>query len=202
MPEYKLSLTLLALFTSKERALEIQGDLLEESRERGKGWFYTNVFLTTFALYLRAFMQAPLKTLLIALVIGEFLFLFIWLGADYINRPFFEFPVYLQWLSHNTQFFFFIFMPIFSYLVGVILTRVAKGSGIKILMTSMFVFCLLFGSMFIYSIITLPPFVDTTEQIGWVFISILYFLGLIALPMLFGGIQIARAAGSKRSRLT
>lgn len=42
--------TLLTLFTSPEEALSIEGDLLEESRTRGRSWFWTHVVGTTLAL--------------------------------------------------------------------------------------------------------------------------------------------------------
>ena len=45
MPESRSSwsLALLALFTTPERAASIEGDLLEEARLRGRGWFWSQV---------------------------------------------------------------------------------------------------------------------------------------------------------------
>lgn len=46
-----IALVLLALFTSNDKAAEIEGDLLEQSRTRGKLWFWWQVKLTCIALF-------------------------------------------------------------------------------------------------------------------------------------------------------
>lgn len=201
MPEYKLSLTLLSLFTGTDRALEIQGDLLEESREHGRVWFYTHVWLTTFALYGRAFMQAPLKTMVVSVVLGDLLFLIFWFEAYYINQPYHRFPEFLQWLGFGTGYFFFLFMPAISYLSGVILVKVANRIGVKILVTSLLVFVLLVASIFVYSLLTVPTATNKVEVIGFFLTGIAYILGLIAFPMIVGAIQALRRRENKQARL-
>lgn len=51
--------SLLSLFTSRQRAAEIEGDLIEESRYEGIFWFRFHVFATTFALFRESFKKAP-----------------------------------------------------------------------------------------------------------------------------------------------
>ena len=51
MPKPSLALALLSLFTTPEKATEIEGDLLEQSRCYGKLWFVSHVVLTTVALF-------------------------------------------------------------------------------------------------------------------------------------------------------
>jgi hypothetical protein len=51
---------LLSLFTSRDRAEAIAGDLAEERSVRGSAWFWFHVVGTTFALFRRAFASAPL----------------------------------------------------------------------------------------------------------------------------------------------
>ena len=51
---------LLSLFTDRDRAESIAGDLIEERDGRGALWFWFHVFGTTFALFMSALASAPL----------------------------------------------------------------------------------------------------------------------------------------------
>lgn len=198
MPEYKVSLTLLSLFTSTDRALEIQGDLLEESREYGKLWFYTNVGLTTFALYLRAFMKAPLKTLLVSVVLGEMLLLLFWFGPYYINQPYHRFPEYLEWLSFEQEYFYFIFMPLFSCLYGASLIGLIRTIGAQVLVTSFLVFALLIFTIYGTSLLYVPEsVVEMSALFGGLLLGGMYLLSLVMLPMLIGGYQLFRMKNNR-----
>lgn len=53
---------LLSLFTTRERAESIAGDLAEERDVRGSAWFWFHVFRTTFALFTSALTSAPATT--------------------------------------------------------------------------------------------------------------------------------------------
>jgi hypothetical protein len=57
-----VSLILLALFTSDERASEIWGDLREESQTHGRVWFWSHVVRTAGALCWSGFRRAPFRT--------------------------------------------------------------------------------------------------------------------------------------------
>lgn len=57
-----VSLTLLSLFTSPERASEIWGDLKEEAATRGRIWFGSHVVRTAFALCWNGFRRTPFRT--------------------------------------------------------------------------------------------------------------------------------------------
>jgi len=50
---------LLSLFTARERAESIAGDLIEERDVRGSAWFWLNVVRTTFALFASTLANAP-----------------------------------------------------------------------------------------------------------------------------------------------
>lgn len=65
MPKPKLSLSfaLLTLFTSRERAESIQGDLIEEAHIRGPGWFWSHLILTTGALCWEGVVRSPFAML-------------------------------------------------------------------------------------------------------------------------------------------
>lgn len=63
--------TLLSLFTTQQRATEIEGDLLEESTTRGPVWFAYHVTSVTLALFKESCKEAPLRlALLTALATG------------------------------------------------------------------------------------------------------------------------------------
>jgi hypothetical protein len=65
------ALTVLALFTTADRAAEIEGDLLEQSRSRGRVWFWLHVKLTCVALFFYALRQETGKLLLFSYAIYE-----------------------------------------------------------------------------------------------------------------------------------
>lgn len=54
---------LLSLFTTRDRAESIAGDLTEERDVRGSAWFWVHVFRTTFALFTSALGSAPATAL-------------------------------------------------------------------------------------------------------------------------------------------
>jgi hypothetical protein len=53
--------TLLSLFTTEQRAAEIEGDLIEEGAYRGRSWFTIHVIGTALALFKESYRQAPLR---------------------------------------------------------------------------------------------------------------------------------------------
>jgi hypothetical protein len=52
---------LLSLFTTEQRATEIEGDLLEEATCRGRSWFAIHLIGTALALFKESYRQAPLR---------------------------------------------------------------------------------------------------------------------------------------------
>jgi hypothetical protein len=56
----------LSLFTTADRSASIVGDLAEESRTRGVGWFWLQVARTGLALCFRSVSSAPIRSLLLA----------------------------------------------------------------------------------------------------------------------------------------
>lgn len=59
-----LALVLLSLFTTSDKAAEIEGDLLEQSRRHGRLWFWLQVKLTCVALFFHNVRAEPGKLLL------------------------------------------------------------------------------------------------------------------------------------------
>lgn len=75
MSDLSLSFSLLTLFTSPERAVSIQGDLIEEAQSRGRGWFWSQILRTTGALCWKGIARTPLAILGLALSGGAVWFL-------------------------------------------------------------------------------------------------------------------------------
>ena len=88
---------LLSLFTTRDRAESIAGDLIEERDVRGSAWFWVHVFRTTFALFTSALASAPVSalalgalgfvlfvTLAFAGVAAVFLFPFLGSGVSWV----------------------------------------------------------------------------------------------------------------------
>ncbi len=61
MSKLSLSLALLTLFTSPERAASIQGDLTEGAQTRGRIWFWSQVFRATGVRCLKGFPRSPFE---------------------------------------------------------------------------------------------------------------------------------------------
>jgi hypothetical protein len=56
-----LALFFLSLYTTTQRASEIEGDLIETSAYRGRSWFITHVVGTTFRLFIESYKRAPFR---------------------------------------------------------------------------------------------------------------------------------------------
>jgi hypothetical protein len=64
--------TLLSLFTSRQHAAEIEGDLIEEAASRGRAWFAYHLIGITFALFLESCKEAPLRLALLSVLATAF----------------------------------------------------------------------------------------------------------------------------------
>ncbi len=73
MPDTERGQTLLALFTSADRAEGIAGDLTEDHADRGSIWFWRQILKTAVALWGSTLTGAPLRTLALV-VVGCWLF--------------------------------------------------------------------------------------------------------------------------------
>lgn len=91
MHDTTFALTVLALFTTAERAAEIEGDLLEQSRIHGRTWFWMQIVLTCIALFFHGLRQGVGGTLLFSYAIYELLFKFGW----WVLRP-------MRWMLART----------------------------------------------------------------------------------------------------
>lgn len=71
MHKITFALVVLSLFTSNEKAAEVEGDLLEQARSRGRIWFWWQLKFVCIALFLHALRQETGKLLLLSYAIYE-----------------------------------------------------------------------------------------------------------------------------------
>lgn len=78
MSDATFVLAFLSLFTSVERAAEIEGDLLEQAGTQRRLWFVGQVLVTGFVLFLHGIRQQPGKLLLFSYAVYELTVNFNW----------------------------------------------------------------------------------------------------------------------------
>jgi hypothetical protein len=71
MTEPNLTQSLLTLFTTPEKAEEIEGDFIEQAPAHGRLWLRVQLVQTWFALAFAAFRQEPVHTILLSYAIYE-----------------------------------------------------------------------------------------------------------------------------------
>jgi hypothetical protein len=86
MPDTTFAQSLLALFTTPDRAAEIEGDLLEQRRERGSLWFAWQVIATSATLCLAGLRQRGGLLLLIAYATYELVLKLNWMVLLPVKR--------------------------------------------------------------------------------------------------------------------
>ena len=127
---------MLSLFTSEQRASEIEGDLIEEAVENGRSWFVIHVFRTTFALFRNSLTQSPLRIALLGAAAAS-----LWvLACGVFEQTFFAaaapLPVPVLGLLATI---------VSAYLTGVVLELLWPGFGVRsAAMTNVFLVLLFF----------------------------------------------------------
>lgn len=189
MPKPSFAAALLSLFVSPERAEEIEGDLIEQSRSRGGLWYGAQVGQVALALCLRAMAKAPLSVSLI----GFAGFIAIWAGIV-IGEVFTTSPVgrYLASESDLPVIGFRIAVlalmaaPM-GFLTGFALLRLApvRGAPAALLALLLFIAFLTVLQIYVY-----PPGLTGTNVLK------VCFAGL---PLLLGG-GVAHRMGLRRRR--
>lgn len=71
MHKLTFTFTVLCLFTSADRAAEIEGDLLEQAQQHGALWYCVQVIATCFALFAQALRAEPVVQLLMGYAVYE-----------------------------------------------------------------------------------------------------------------------------------
>ena len=124
-----MPLVFLALFTTVEKAEEIEGDLLEQAHSHGRLWFIIQLVLTSCALFRQTLLQQPLLVLLPGYGVYELVVkLQLWAIRPlrlYLQHDL-DYPATL--LSFGTRFVW----VISGYLIGMTLVRYLPRTGIHV----------------------------------------------------------------------
>jgi hypothetical protein len=122
MRRKSLSFALLSCVTSRDHAVAIEGDLIEQRAIHGKLWFALHVIRTAFALFGLAVTQAPFRTaMLSAAAAAASCLMCLFVGRAFfgpealIPLPLFGFATIVTW----------------AILIGVVLARVAGALGVR-----------------------------------------------------------------------
>ena len=125
MSDMSLSFSLLILFTSPERAVSIQGDLIEEGQTRGRVWFWSQIIRTTGALCWKRIARSPLAILGLTLSGGAVWFLST--GILVVGVAVIEFVLHSLGVPVNIRFLWVFLLGALS--TGIILGQAAPVRG-------------------------------------------------------------------------
>lgn len=172
---------LLSLFTSPERASEMEGDLLEEKHEQGPAWFVLQVMATTLFLYKERVLQTAITSLFVSILLSELLFLGLWFSATFL--PF----------SHDEVLVFATFSLIY-FLVGMLISLAFSHAGATIAFTmAFFNFIIWLGVLLSTSVTNSGN--PLAEMNFAVLVYVLLGLGLFVIftvPMILGSLLVER----------
>ncbi len=177
------ALTLLALFTSSDKAAEIEGDLLEQSRSNGRLWFWWQVKLTCLMLFVHGVRAETAKLLLFSYAIYELVQKFNWWVLNPMRRSFrrsLDLNVADMALTNN------VIDVLFAFWIGMMLTRLSPKHGGQII--------LLVCGMVIARETLMTGIADAAEFIVYTLIALLGALVMKWQELRYGGWKCERTA--------
>jgi hypothetical protein len=125
MPDTTLALTLLALFTTADKAAEIEGDLLEQAQGRGRLWFWWQVKLTCITLFFHNLRAEPGKLLLFGYATYELGLKLAWWVLNPIARSIRRgLPLDVSFTIVN-----YVVIVNFAFMMGLLITRYVPRQG-------------------------------------------------------------------------
>jgi hypothetical protein len=130
MPDTTLALTLLALFTTADKAAEIEGDLLEQAQGRGRLWFWWQIKFTCIALFLHNLRAEPGKLLIYGYATYELGLKLAWWVLNPLSRSIRR-GLHLE-VSHS--FVNYLVILNFAFVLGLLITRYVPRQGGQILL--------------------------------------------------------------------
>lgn len=133
MADPTLTQTTLALFTSAEKAEEIEGDLIEQAATHGRWWYLLQIKLTAVALFFHTLFQEPGKHLLLGYAVYELLLKVNW----WLLEPMRWFLIYKRdWTGWPLP-LDSMFNACAGFIVGMVLVRLFPKAGATIGLISM-----------------------------------------------------------------
>jgi hypothetical protein len=181
--------TLLSLFTTEQRAAEIEGDLIEEREYRGRWWFMINAIGTALALFNHSYRQAPLRITALGAA-GTFLSV---VACSLLDRVFFAPDAFVP-----VPFLGFIAIPASAFLTGLSLGYSSSESGIRAAAVTTILLTILFMLAQIFS--RTSDVVLEVELVVAALYALLSTLGAFALSVVIflGPLMAGAVCGSRR----
>jgi hypothetical protein len=129
VPESSFAVTLLSLGTTSERAREIEGDLLEQARISGRGWYLRHLWLTAAALLCRSLAKDAVATALLAYAVYELALKLNW----WLIRPV-RLTLRFEWSLTEAQVALVTFgsWTLFAVAIGFTLVRSLSSRGFQV----------------------------------------------------------------------
>lgn len=135
MRSFRFAFMMLSLFTTRQRASAIEGDLIEEGEHRGSIWFVVHVIGTTLALLLESLRQAPLRIGTLTMAgIG-----LSWMACSIATTAFFAPDAFVP-----VPLVGFVAIFLWAFLIGFGLEYLAPGLGVRAAALAIMVLTLLF----------------------------------------------------------
>jgi hypothetical protein len=152
VPDSSFAVTLLSLGTTSERAREIEGDLLEQARISGRGWYLRHLWLTAAALLCRSFAKDAVANALLAYAVYELALKLNW----WLIRPV-RLMLRFDWLLTEPQVALATFLSwtLFAVAIGFALVRTLSSRGFQV--------GLLAGGLMILRLLILDPPAGVTQ---------------------------------------
>jgi hypothetical protein len=193
MQKPSLAFTLLAVFTTPEKAAEIEGDLIEESCHCGKRWMRKQVLLVAFSLAGRAIARNPASIVLLCGPAVAAVYLSLMVSEQVFVGPVGTFLLETLAFSQNAARLavLCLMIPPLAFLIGAALVRLAPVLGVRAVVTLALVYSVLRVAMHLGAI-------DSRSLISIALLKMAIELGLLAAPLLCGGIWAHRRALTRR----
>jgi hypothetical protein len=187
MRNHSLGFALLSIFTTTERATEIEGDLIEQSRVLGQWWMRRQMVLVAFSLSARSMLRNPLSVSLLCLPTFAAIFLSLAVSEWVFRGPVGSIlqQVVLPENGAKIAVMCLVIAPM-AFFIGGVLVRIAPAHGAKVAVAV----ALLFALMVIVSAFFVrgsPPILFSLLKVG---VSI----GLVPVPLLWGSLSSQRRA--------
>jgi len=139
MPKPSPTLTFLSLFTTVEKANEIEGDLIEQLPHHGKMWFRVHIVLTGLALFRQAILKNPVAVFLLSYATYELMTKALFLGI----RPLQRYTLYeLDLPGVPVMVLIYLLLFLGPFIVGGALMRFLPRLGIQVAIGAIALFVL------------------------------------------------------------
>jgi hypothetical protein len=181
-----LAFTLLSMFTTTEKASEIEGDLIEQSHIHGKSWMRRQVPLVVLALFGQAISRSCASIVLLSVPAFAAIFSSVMLSEWLYRGPIGPYLTEQLAFSLTAAKLAVLALTVFpaTYLIGAVLVLAAPALGTRVAAATAVVFSVFVTGMHLY--------LDSPSLI--VVAKLAVEFGLVTVPLLCGSIWSHRRA--------